>query len=71
MSAGIKESIPIPRHISADVYPVYCMAGCELIGNSCVGFDLRIDGNKPRCVITNIGVSADESSSFDLYIRRC
>lgn len=69
VSTGFKESVAIPRQFAPDVQALYCMASCELIGSSCVGFDLRTDGNKPRCVITNLGVFP--SDSFDLYIRRC
>jgi len=70
VSAGFTKSVAIPQQYlgNSQVYPLYCMAACELAA-SCVGFDLLTVDARPRCAFLDLQIFP--SASFDLYIRRC
>lgn len=70
VSAAFTRSVAIPSQYlgNSHVYPLYCMAACELT-TSCVGFDLLAVDAQPRCAFLDLQIFP--SASFNLDIRRC
>ena len=58
ISVGLTDGVQIPSQYLSNpgLQILYCMARCELMSSSCIGFDFRVDGNKPRCHFTDLGV---------------